>query len=79
MAITHAAKKALRQNPKRRAKNVKDETKIKNTLKEIRFLISQKKIEEAKKFLPQVYKVLDKAAKTGLIKKGTSSRKKSKV
>ena len=36
-------------------------------------------IEEAKKLLPQVYKFLDKAAKTGLIKKNTASRKKSRI
>jgi len=42
-------------------------------------LISQKKTEEAKKLLPQVYKTLDKAAKTGLIKKNTASRKKSRI
>ena len=36
-------------------------------------------IEEAKKLLPQVYKLLDKAAKTGLIKKNTVARKKSRI
>lgn len=36
-------------------------------------------IEEAKKLLPQVYKVLDKAAKIGLIKKNTASRNKSRI
>lgn len=79
MAITHAAKKALRQNPKRRAKNIEDGTKIKKLLKEVRTLILEKKIEEAKKILPQVYKILDKAAKTGFIKKNTASRKKSRI
>lgn len=79
MAITHAAKKALRQNPKHRAKNIKDETRIKNILKDVRLLISQKKTEEAKKLLPQIYKIMDKAAKTGLIKKNTASRKKSRI
>jgi len=36
-------------------------------------------IEEAKKLLPQVYKLLDKAAKTGLIKKNAAARKKSRI
>jgi small subunit ribosomal protein S20 len=35
--------------------------------------------EEAKKLLPQLYKSLDKAAKTGLIKKKDASRKKSRL
>jgi len=36
-------------------------------------------IEEAKKLLPKVYELLDKAAKIGLIKKNTASRKKSRM
>jgi len=35
--------------------------------------------EEAQKLLSQVYKILDKAAKTGLIKKGAAARKKSRI
>ncbi|PIV42489.1 MAG: hypothetical protein COX92_00395 [Candidatus Nealsonbacteria bacterium CG_4_10_14_0_2_um_filter_40_15] len=36
-------------------------------------------INEVKKLLPQVYKLLDKAGKTGLIKKNTASRTKSRI
>jgi len=79
MAITKAAQKALRQNRRRRVINIKRQTNLKNILKEVKLLISQKKIEEAKKLLPQVYKALDKSAKVGLIKKNTSSRRKSRI
>ena len=79
MPITKSAKKALRQSLKRRAKNVQKKKNLKKILKEVKFLVSQKKIEEVKKILPQVYKSLDKAAKTGLIKKNTASRKKSRL
>ena len=79
MPITKSAKKALRKSLRRRAKNVKAKTKIKNLLKEVKVLISQKKSGEAKKLLPQVYKILDKAAKVGLIKKNTAARKKSRI
>lgn len=79
MPITKSAKKALRQSLKRRARNIQKKAKIKNLLKEVRNLVSQKKIKEAKKLLPQVYKILDKAAKTGLIKKNTAARKKSRI
>jgi len=48
-------------------------------LKEVKTLISQKKTKEAKKLLPQAYKLLDKAAKTGLIKKGEADRRKSRI
>ena len=79
MAITKAAKKALRQSVRRRARNVKKKTKLRNLLKEVRTLIAQKKSGEAKKLLPQVYKLLDKAAKTSLMKKNTASRMKSRI
>jgi small subunit ribosomal protein S20 len=79
MPITKSAKKALRQSRRRRAKNIQKKRKLKDLLKEVKNLISQKKTEEVKKLLPQVYKVLDKAAKTGLIKPRTASRKKSRL
>ena len=79
MAITKSAKRAIRVSGRRRVKNLLKMKKIKNLLKEVKSLVSQKKIEEAKKLLPQVYKVLDKAAKTGLIKKNTVARKKSRI
>jgi len=79
MAITKAAQKALRQSKRRRVVNIKRRINLKNLLKEVKLLISQKKIEEAKKILPQVYQVLDKSAKVSLIKKNTASRRKSRI
>jgi len=79
MPITKSAKKALRQNQKRKAKNLVYKKKMKNLIKEVRSLVSEKKIEDAKKLLPQIYKSLDKSAKVGVIKKNTASRKKSRI
>jgi len=79
MPIKKSAKKALRQSLKRKARNLQKKEKIKSLIKQVRNLVSQKKIEEAQKLLPRVYKILDKAAKTGLIKKNTASRKKSRI
>ena len=79
MPITKSAKKAIRQSESRRIRNLKQKRNLKSLLKKIKALISQKKIEEAKKLLPQAYKFLDKAAKRGLIKKNTASRKKSRI
>jgi len=75
MPITKSAKKALRQSQKRRIINIKKKSKIKNLQKQVRSLALQKKTEEAKKLLPQLYKALDKAAKTELTKKNTAARK----
>lgn len=79
MAITKSAKKALRQSLTRRARNISKKENLKKLLKEVGGLISQKKTDEAKKLLPRVYKLLDKAVKGGLIKKNTASRKKSRI
>ena len=79
MPIKKSAKKALRQSLKRRARNLAYKRKIKKFIKDIKKLVSEKKIKEAKSLLPQLYKILDKAAKVGVIKKNTASRKKSRL
>jgi len=79
MPIKKSAKKALRQNVKRRARNLVYKNKIKALVKEVGGLISEKKLEEAKKLLPKIYKAMDKAAKVNVIKKNTASRKKAGI
>ena len=79
MAITKSAKKALRKSLKRKEINLSYKERMKKLLKEASNLVSQKKIEELKKLLPQIYKILDKAAKVGVIKKRTADRKKSRI
>jgi small subunit ribosomal protein S20 len=79
MAITKSAQKSLRQREKRNKLNNTYRKKIKDLIKKARNLISQKKTEEAKSLLPQIYKILDKSAKINLIKKNTASRRKSRI
>ncbi len=79
MPIIKSAKKALRQSIARTAHNKTYTLKVKKLLKEARALVSQQKIAEAKKMIPTIYKALDKAAKEGVIKKNTASRKKSRL
>ena len=79
MAITESAKKAIRQSAKRKEQNLVYKNKIKALVKEARTLVLAKKMEEAKKLLPEIYKALDKAAKVGVIKKNNASRRKSRL
>lgn len=79
MPKTSSAKKALRQNITRHAKNLSDSKKMKDSIKTFKKLIADKKIAEAQKHLSSVYKVLDKSAKTNLIKKNKASRLKSRL
>ncbi len=79
MPITKSAKKALRQNKTRRARNVRKITAYKSAVKDFRKLVAGGKKDEAKKLLPKVYQALDKAAKSGVIKDNKASRLKSKT
>jgi len=79
MPITRSAKKALRQNKKRRERNLRQLNILKEAIKKIKKLVSENKKEEALKLLPNAYKVIDKAAKTGVIKKNNAARKKSRL
>lgn len=79
MPITKSAKKALRKSLRKRIHNLFYKNKIKDLIKKIRNLVFEKKIEEAKKLLPSLYKILDKAAKEKVIKKNTAARKKSRI
>ena len=77
--ITKSAKKALRQNKKRRVRNIRRKNAFKDIIKNIQKLVLENKKKEAEKLLPKAYKALDKAAKTGVIKKNTADRKKSRL
>ena len=79
MPITKSAKKALRQSKKRKMKNLQRKRELRTLFKEVKSLIFENKIEKARELLPKIYKILDKATKTGLIKKGTAARKKSRI
>jgi len=79
MPITKSAKKALKQNRKKRVFNLKRIKKMRSLIKEIKTLIKDKKKEEALKILPETYKAIDKATKRGVIKKNTANRKKSRL
>ena len=79
MPITESAKKALRQNKTRRARNIKKIVTFKSSVKDFRKLVTAGKKDEAKKMLPRVFQTLDKAAKSGVIKKNKASRLKSKT
>ncbi|MBI2033930.1 MAG: 30S ribosomal protein S20 [Candidatus Liptonbacteria bacterium] len=79
MPITQSAKKALRQNVRRRRENLKRKEAYKKAVKDFRKLVTAKKIDEAKNYLTKVYQALDKAAKTNVVKKNKASRLKSRL
>ena len=79
MPITSSAKKALRQNVARRKKNLQKKEAYKKIVKEFRKLVASKDLEKAKSILGKAFQSLDKAAKSGTIKKNKASRLKSRL
>ena len=79
MPITSSAKKALRQSVRKGAENDKRRLAIKKAVKSYKKALSTGAPREAENLLPAVFRALDKAAKTGVIKKATASRLKSRL
>ncbi len=79
MPNTKSAEKALRQSKKRRARNASRLFAVKTQIKSLKKLAAQKNKKGATEALPKVYKYLDKAVKTDLMKKNTASRIKSRL
>lgn len=79
MPITSSAKKALRASKKKQLFNLRRKNEMQSVIKQYKKLISAKKTDEAKKLIPRLQKAIDKAAKRGVIKKNTASRKKSRL
>lgn len=79
MPITSSAKKALRASKRKRVFNLRRKNGMQGVVKEYKKLILAKNSKDAEKLIPQLQKAIDKAAKRGLIKKNTASRKKSRL
>ncbi|MBL7159798.1 30S ribosomal protein S20 [Candidatus Microgenomates bacterium] len=72
MPIIKSAKKKMRQDEKRRLKNLRTKKTYKEAVKEVREKPVVKKLQKA-------YSALDTAAKKRIIKKGKASRLKSRL
>jgi small subunit ribosomal protein S20 len=79
MPITSSAKKALRSSKRKHVYNIRRKEAVSDVVKQVRKLVADKKVADAQKLLASAYQALDKAAKTGSIKKNTASRKKSRL
>jgi small subunit ribosomal protein S20 len=71
-----AARKALRQTKKHVVQNEIRRSAFKTAIKNV---LKAKSSEEAKKLISAAQKALDKAAKSGVIKKNTASRRLSRL
>lgn len=79
MAITKNAKKAQRVGLRRRVVNDARRRTMKEAVKTVRKDVASKDAKALKENLSLAYKALDKAAKKGVIKRGTADRKKARL
>ncbi|MCA9357375.1 30S ribosomal protein S20 [Candidatus Nomurabacteria bacterium] len=79
MPITKGAEKANRQAEKKRVFNIRRKTAMKEVVKDVQKAVAGGDAAKAKELLPKAYKAIDKAAKRGVIKDNTASRKKSRL
>jgi small subunit ribosomal protein S20 len=79
MPITKGARKAHIQSEKKRIFNIRRKSVMSDVVKEVNKAVVAKDAAKAKELLPKAYKVIDKAAKRGVIKDNTASRKKSRL
>lgn len=79
MPITASAKKELKSSAHRRVFNLRRARAMRDVVKAVRALAQGGKAAEARDLLPKAYQAIDKAAKRGVIKDNTASRKKSRL
>ncbi len=79
MPITKNAQKAMRASERKRVFNLRRTRTMRDVVKEVRTLATAGKLKEATAKLPEAYQAIDKAAKRGVIKDNTASRKKSRL
>lgn len=79
MPITKSAKKAFRSSLKKKEVNLLNKEKMSKAVKNVKKMVVSKTKEGTKEALSLAYQALDKAAKRGVIKKNTASRKKARL
>lgn len=79
MPIKKASIKSMRQDKKRRIRNLRIASELKTKITKFETLLGEKNKEQAKSALDQLVSKLDKAKNKGIIRKNTASRKKSRL
>lgn len=77
MPVTKSAQKAIKKERKRRKNNIGYKKRIKELKKQL--FNKKENQQEQQEMLSKYYKAVDKAVKTGVIKKNTAKRKKSRI
>lgn len=79
MPVIKSAKKQMRQAIKRRARNAPLRNEVKTVYKKQLKFIADGKVEEAVKFMPTAFSVIDMAYKKNLLHGNNAANKKSRL
>ena len=79
MPTSKSAKKSLKQTNTRALRNLRRKRAIKELIKKTLKALEVGEMDKVKDLNKQVQKAVDKAAKTGVLKKNTANRKKSRL
>lgn len=79
MANTYSALKRVRQTDRRTEYNRQNKTRLRHQIRAMRRAIAGKDAKTALELLPKTFSVIDRSARTGIIKKNTAARYKSKL
>ncbi|MBZ5609504.1 MAG: 30S ribosomal protein S20 [Acidobacteriia bacterium] len=79
MANTYSAVKRVRQTERRTDYNRKNKTRLRHQIRAMRRAIAGKDAKAAAELLPRTFSVIDRSAKSGIIKKNTAARYKSRI
>ena len=79
MANTYSALKRVRQMERRTEVNRKNKTRLRHQIRAMRRAIAGKDATAAAALLPVTFSIIDRSAKSGIIKKNTAARYKSNL
>ena len=79
MPNTKSAERRMRNSKRKQLQNSSVKSRLRRTEKQFRATVAAGKKDEAKKALPAVHSVLDKAVKSGVLTRPTVNRKKSRL
>jgi len=79
MANTYGALKRVRQTERRTEYNRKNKTRLRHQIRAMRRALAGKDPKAAADMLPVTFSIIDRSAKSGIIKKNTAARYKSKL
>ena len=79
MANTYSALKRVRQTERRTEVNQKNKSRLRHAIRAMRRALAAKEPKAAVDLLPKTFSEIDRSVKSGVIKKNTAARYKSRL